>query len=171
MVELDIVNKDRSKFAQICNYRKMPVVMFDIGLPRDPFYHSVGGVKVAYKWEHDGKTAFDGARMTYYQGNERHPASLTISGETTCLHKDVTYHDVMETLDRNAAPVLERGEEFCMVVLDRANGKIFGVVIMKMDARLNKFCTEPVQVDKDDEKAFCERFKELFAAYIEAQRK
>lgn len=163
MRELDIINKDRSEFAVIMNYRKMPVVQFDISKSSDSH---VGEAKVTYKWEYNGKVAYEGATMQYFAASNGYPAELAISGDNCCLHKDMTYHDVVVLMDNNAAPCLELGKDFLVIVMDKQRGLIFGAFVMKMKSTLSKFCQTPIYVDDADEKEFCARFEDLFAKYI-----
>ena len=163
MKELDIINKDRSEFAVIMNYRKMPVVQFDIS--KSSGSH-VGEAKVTYRLEYNGKVAYEGATMRYYAASNGYSAELAISGDNCFLHKDMTYLDVVELMDNNAAPCLELGKDFLVIVIDRQRGRIFGAFVMKMKSTISKFCQTPIYVDDADEKEFCDRFEDLFAKYL-----
>jgi len=161
---LEIKEKHRSKFASTINYRKMPVLRLDLAKSSD--LHA-GEARAVYKEDCNGKTAFEEVRLNWYDKHgDDYPARLSFGSSTCCIHKDFTYHDAVELLNRSAMPCLELGGEFMLVIEDTQRGAIYGAAILKMATIRRRFCSEPIDVDPQDNMEFSEHFGDLLRAYI-----
>lgn len=136
--------KERTEIAMAMNLGKYPVVKLDLEDEITVAGTLAGfrGSKVRVPWNYGGQTYYTVCTLNYWI--EENKISLMSEGAT--LSARFGYNDVMEMFENANTPVLDKNQEFVLVVHD---SKRLAVFLVNTTDYKNTQCQAPLKIDAD----------------------
>ena len=137
---------ERTEIAKIMNFGKYPVLTLNTedhgGFDTTSF--CIGcDVRVAYQTKRYGESYTRG--HLYVEDGK-----VSISNNSTCIHSDFGYSDVMEMVHWANTPIIRAGQEVA-VVMDLPSSKMCVVRMMRVGDRVDPHCMVAVTLTDIEE--------------------
>ena len=136
--------KERTQIAKALNFGKYPVLDLDIEKPIKVVGDKISGYygcKVRVPWNYQGETVYEVCDLKYWKDQDK----LELSCGGCCFKAGFGYSDVMEMLENANAPIVDKGQEFILVVHDRSTAEVF---LMKMTDYKDIHCQTVLETDE-----------------------
>lgn len=130
--------KERTEIATAINYHKYPTIKIDFANVTD---YGVQGSKCLVdcgEWLQESE---------FYIYNDA--KILQVSAGGCCIHKDFSYYDVKEMLDKRNLPIIHADEDILIVPIDSSLQEAYAPFIIHT-GKIDRFCMAPISLEKVD---------------------
>lgn len=145
MIKMKIL-QERTEIAKAINFGKYPVIVIDQSNVIEMGGEIVGyrGGKVRVPWDYHGETMYLEAQVNYWKDDNK----LVIGCSGSVIKNGFSYSDLIEMAEYANAPILDKNQEFVLIVHNSLTNVAYNPMILKTKDYKDIHCMDVLVVEE-----------------------
>ena len=137
---------ERTQMARAINFGKYPVLSIDLANTIEMFKGEVCGFRgcpIRVPWDYQGETYYERCQLKYFKDTKK----FYISNSGCCIKNSFGYSDIEEMTEYANAPILDKNQEFVLVIYNSKKRSYFNPIILKTSNYKDIHCSSVLSID------------------------